>query len=260
MSTYIETDRIAFEVSSTTSMDFNGDLLLVPFYKPGTKKNDELKEALKASIPATLTSTIKDVVIDLIDRGEFNGDVMTKQVTRIAGPGPIRQLALFGLGPSPKKDSESTSNDVEVTSAARIGKMVSTLARETKSGSIGVAFPFPINNAGITQCVLGVHDVAYVDNRYRKLPEGGHRSFPLKSVTLLGLAPEVSRDVPVTARLTQMIAEGVHLAKDLVGSPPNYKTPVVLADVARKIAADHGLSITVLGQAECEARNMGVST
>ena len=32
------------------------------------------------------------------------------------------------------------------------------------------------------------------------------------------------------------------------GSPPNVKTPVVIADVARKISSDHGLEIQVLGQ------------
>ena len=33
-----------------------------------------------------------------------------------------------------------------------------------------------------------------------------------------------------------------------LGSPPNVKTPLVIADVARRIASDHQLSCTILGQ------------
>jgi hypothetical protein len=36
------------------------------------------------------------------------------------------------------------------------------------------------------------------------------------------------------------------------GAPPNSKTPLVIADLARKIATDHNLECKVLGQVDIE--------
>eukprot|EP01041_Mallomonas_annulata_P008026 gene8026-16445_t len=164
----------------------------------------------------------------------------------------MKYIALLGLGPAPKRTLDTpVAADIEVQSAARIGRMISNLIKETKVETVGIALPCPINNAGITQCLLGVHDVAYTDNRYKKLPDSGvHKSpFTLKSVVFLGLLGDVGRDVGITSSLTNMIASGVTLAKDL--------TPVTMAEVARKIAKDNNLDITVLGKEECESRGMG---
>jgi leucyl aminopeptidase len=49
----------------------------------------------------------------------------------------------------------------------------------------------------------------------------------------------------------------VQLAKDLVGAPPNSANPVTVANVARAIAAEHGLTCQVLGAEECKALGMG---
>lgn len=54
-----------------------------------------------------------------------------------------------------------------------------------------------------------------------------------------------------------MIASGVNFARDLVGAPPNYKTPVTIANLAKEIATTHKLECRVLGEAECKALGMG---
>ena len=55
------------------------------------------------------------------------------------------------------------------------------------------------------------------------------------------------------------IAEGVHLAKDIVNAPHNVLNSLSLADLARKIAAESDGSLTcqILGKEECEQRGMG---
>ena len=70
-----------------------------------------------------------------------------------------------------------------------------------------------------TRLVTALHEEAYADNRYKKEPEGGHKRFPLETLSLLGLLATVARDVPITAKLTAVIASGVTLARDLVGEP-----------------------------------------
>ena len=42
-----------------------------------------------------------------------------------------------------------------------------------------------------------------------------------------------------------------------MGAPPNYKTPAVIADLARQLAKDYNLECTILGLEECEQRGMG---
>lgn len=256
-------------VSAAGMAAFKGDVLFVPFYRPvltdaekkaavsnggGASAEDKaLQAAIKAHIPKGLAPDVAAVIADLIDEGTFKADVSAKQVSRVALPS-VKHIALVGLGLDPKK---SDSGDMEVASAARLGRFVSSIARDIKASSCGVAMPSNCGSAGLTQFFLGLGDAAYLDNRYRKVPEGGFPPHPLTSLAVLGCSDAVARDVAVTYRLTDMIGSGVDFAKDLVGAPPNSKTPLVIADLARKIAADHKLSIKILGQKECEALGMG---
>jgi len=262
LAAYTLSDRLGdLAVVGSSSMAFKGDVLFVPFYKPAVADKDKsddkaLAAALRALIPADLSPELKSMIGEILDEGVFKADVMTKQVSRVFSPSSsVKHIALVGLGPNPKKDV--VGGDMEVASAARLGRSVATITKEIKAASAGVAMPSGIANAGITQFLLGVSDAAYNDNRYRKVPEGGFKPHTLSSIAILGCSEAIAKDVPVTAKLTDMIASGVDFAKDLVGAPPNSKTPVVIADLARKMAKEHNLEVKVLGQAECEALGMG---
>eukprot|EP00607_Mallomonas_marina_P003210 CAMPEP_0182426076 /NCGR_PEP_ID=MMETSP1167-20130531/12556_1 /TAXON_ID=2988 /ORGANISM="Mallomonas Sp, Strain CCMP3275" /LENGTH=524 /DNA_ID=CAMNT_0024607263 /DNA_START=166 /DNA_END=1740 /DNA_ORIENTATION=- len=257
MSSYKESDRFTFKVASPSVSEFTGDVLVIPFYKPADKKEEDMKNSLKAAIPTELSEAIKDAAAYLIESGEFSGNAMSRSTTLLSGPSPVRRISLLGLGPSPKKDPENGPKDVEVKSAGRIGKMISMVSKDTKAASVGVVFSFPISNAGLSQCILGVYDGAYDDVRYRKVPEKGNDPFPLLSLSLLGLPPAISEDLSFVHSLSSYIASGVSLAKDLVGSPPNYKNPLQLAAAAKTIAAENNLDITILEQKDCEERCMG---
>jgi leucyl aminopeptidase len=114
------------------------------------------------------------------------------------------------------------------------------------------------SNAGISQLFLGLHDALYIDNRFRKIPEKGFKTPKIKSLALLGCTSEdVVEHIGLTYKLSEMISSGVNFAKDLVGAPPNSKTPVVIASLASKIASEHNLEIEILGQKECEDLKMG---
>lgn len=260
LSAYTQSDRLdKLSVTGAASLSFKGDVLFVPFYRPvlsDKDKNDDkaLAAGLKALIPSDLPKDLQSMISEIIDEGVFKADVMSKQVSRVfSSSSTVKHIALVGLGPNPKKGE----GDLEVASAARLGRSVATITKEIKASSAGVAMPRGVNNAGVTQFLLGLADGAYNDNRYKKVPEGGFKPHTLTSLAVLGCSEAVAQDVPMTAKLTAMIASGVDFAKDLVGAPPNSKTPVVIADLAREIARTHNLSIKVLGQAECEAMGMG---
>lgn len=256
-SSYTDSERLAISVSASQEFTYKGDLLVIPFYRPTDKTIKDGKlyaQELKKSIPTALPTDVQAVIAELLDEGLFKADVMTKQLTRVGGGAAVRYIALVGLGANPKKGDPI---DLEISSAARLGKAVAATAKDVKANAVGVVMPSGTGNAGITQFLLGIHDASYIDNRYKKVPEDGFKPHPLTSLSLLGCSSAVANDATINHKLTEMIASGVNFARDLVGAPPNSKTPPVIADLARKIAADHGMQCTVLGQAECEARGMG---
>ena len=252
------------KVNASTGVSFRGDLLIVPFYRPSLPEGvenaslDEQEAAvsagLKTAIPDGLDSETKIMISEIVDSGLFKGDVKATYVTKVFG-GNLKSIALVGLGPNPKKEGPAT--DLEVKSANRLGEAIVKLSKDTKSASVGVVLPQGTANSGLTQVFLGMTDGAYADTRYKKVPPGGFPAHPLTDITMLGVSSVVEKDVAVTYSLTKMIGSGVDFARDLVGAPSNSKTPVVIADLARKMAREHNIECMVLGQKECEELGMG---
>jgi leucyl aminopeptidase len=56
----------------------------------------------------------------------------------------------------------------------------------------------------------------------------------------------------------QQVAAGVALARDLINEPAADATPTKMAEVATKVAKDHGLEVKVLGPKECQKLGMGM--
>ena len=56
----------------------------------------------------------------------------------------------------------------------------------------------------------------------------------------------------------ESVAAGVSLARDLVNEPAAEMTPSQMAEVARRVAKEHGLEVKVLGPKECEKLGMGM--
>merc|ERR1711871_1784997 len=145
----------------------------------------------------------------------------------------------------------------ETKSANRLGKAISAAVKEMKVKSAGVVVP-AIANAGVTQMLLGVYDDSYNDNRFKKVPDGGFKNnYSLESLTIVGVPEQVAKDIDITPTLTKMIASGVQFTKDLVGAPPNSKTPLVIASLAKEMAKEHGLECNILGEEECKSLGMG---
>jgi len=256
-SSYKSSEQLNIAVSGSTSLSFDGDVLAIPFYKPTIPKDNTdkklLADEIKKLIPSGLSSEIKTLLSDIIDEGSFKADSQSKVVVRTYSKSiPNKYIALVGLGLNPKKEE----GDYEVSTAVKIGKSLSTIAKDTNSKSIGVIVP-TIANSGLTQLFLGLHDQSYNDNRFKKTPEGGHEPFPLQSVSILGVNEKIAKDIPLTYKLTEKISSGVDFAKDLVGAPPNSADPYVIASLAKDIAKDFKLDIEILGKKECLELQMG---
>ena len=269
---YALSEGLVLNVGAQNDLQFSGDLLVVPFYRPAlteimekgsdAEQSAALSAQLIAAIPEGLNADVKSMISEIMEGGLFKGDVKSTYVTKIfssSSSADTKNLALVGLGPNPKSKGARSdgAGDLEVTSANRLGKAITALSKDTKSASVGVVMPKGVGNAGISQVFIGMTDGAYSDTRYKKVPPGGFPSHPMASLTVLGVSPQVEKDIAVTYSLTKMIGSGVDFARDLVGAPSNSKTPVVIADLARQMAKEHNIECKVLGQEECEALGMG---
>jgi leucyl aminopeptidase len=56
----------------------------------------------------------------------------------------------------------------------------------------------------------------------------------------------------------EQVAEAVALARDLINEPAGEMTPRKMAEVAQRVAKQHGLEVKVLGPKECEKLGMGM--
>lgn len=81
---------------------------------------------------------------------------------------------------------------------------------------------------------------SYVFDRYKSKPKSGYR-LPTSLLVYTSSAPEARKAYQALAS----VAEGVHLARNLVNEPANILTPVAFAKQARELAR-HGVRVEVL--------------
>lgn len=214
---YKDSDRVSFEVSGSTGVKFNGDLLVVPFYKPKVNKslpdNEKLLiQSLKDSIPVNLDTPLKKLISDILDDGIFKADSSNKHVTRSWDPTLPKYIALVGLG-SDNRPTDAADGDISVPTAQRLGKVIAGVSIKHEVKSIGVVLPAGTANTGVSQLFMGFNDASYTDNRFKKVPEEGHKKSSLASVTLLGCSEAVANDAKLTYEVSSVIASGVNFAK-----------------------------------------------
>jgi leucyl aminopeptidase len=179
----------------------------------------------------------------LRERRAFDGDGTT---ALHGGGGRVGTLVLAGLGDARKAGPDA------IRRAAAEGARA---ARDAGARSMAVAFPDrPAASAGETAqaIVEGVRLGLYVFEAYRS--EKAKKA--VSSVTVLAPragGPAVRRGVEEG----NVLAESVLLVRDLGNEPGNVATPTYLAERAKAIAAEHGLKVQVLEEADMKALGMG---
>jgi leucyl aminopeptidase len=192
---------------------------------PGTKDVDEALGGTLAGMLAALGAT-----------GEVGEVTKIPAIGRLTAP----LVAAVGMGTA---DGGDGTFDPEVLRRAA-GAAVRALTSSRKPGSeddIRIALALPARDETEAQAVaLGALLGGYAFRRYR------HEDAPDVSITLLAPA-SYGADA---ARRAEVIADAVTLVRDLVNTGPSDLVPAELADVADQVAADTGLSITVLDEHE----------
>lgn len=222
--------------STQAVADWSGDAIALGFFCGETVIR--LPESL-----AALDDKLSGAVADIIAETEFKGKSGNISLNRVGGKGAIKKILLVGLGEEGHWDSKAVRS-----TAAAIARMVKP---DRTLKTLALHLPIAGDAATTAQMITeGITLGLYSDNRYKS---GDDIEDPaLTTVDILDIG-----DQSAAIALGQVLCEGTIYARELVNSPANVINPVTLAESVRELAQEYGLELTVLGQAECEAQNMG---
>ncbi len=216
-----------------TKKDFAGlkpDLLFVTKFE--TSKNIEKSELFSKVVQTKISKAISD----------YNFKGKRKETLVIEGSTQIKRVLVVGLGP--KKDFGA--DIVRLAAFEAINQ-----ANKLKIANLAVAVPGP--NRYLKAAIEGIRLAAYqFEGLHQKRNKDQIPS--LKSVICLSKEPKAKS----VLEATNIVCNGVDLAKNLVNLPANVVTPTYLANQARTIAKNRkNVTLKVLSLEEAEKQGMG---
>jgi leucyl aminopeptidase len=225
-----------FRVVSTAAPLWTGDGLAIGLFE------SDLSEDGPIAAWQSLDNALEGALAELVQEADFKAKLGSSATIRVGKGHSIKKLILVGLG---------KADELKLDGLRRAAAAAAKVARSEKCVSLGLQLPIVGDGAQTTQAIVeGAELVLYKDRRFKSEPDESSNS--LTTIELLGLA---GQEGAIAA--AQGIIAGVNLARQLVAAPANSLTPLTLADTAAQIALDHGLTLTILEQADCEALGMG---
>ncbi len=220
--------------TDTPRLDWTGDALAVGLFENGLELTGDL-----AQLDEKLAGTLKE----LIEETEFKAIVGSSAVTRVGAGSSIRKIILVGLG---------KSDALKLDSLRRTAAAIARTAKQQKVKTLGVSLPVVNHDSTATAQVIteGIVLALHQDNRFKS--ESEDKGIKLEQVDLLGLGNQEA-----AINRAHAICSGVILARELVAAPANVVTPMSLAETAEAIASEHGLTVEILEQGQCEELGMG---
>jgi leucyl aminopeptidase len=226
-------------LSSAPARDAKADLLAIACDDDALAENS-LITALDQALGGTLRRAIQDE--------RFRAKPGQSLHLHTQGRLPAGRVALFGMG---------SRAAIRPASLQSFAGRAARLANSVGAASLALLPPGAVANdlaAHIQVLSEGLLLGAYRFDRY--ISEEKRNPQTLANVLLLvdGSAP----DLPAAVTRGQRVAEAIMRARDLVNEPAAVMTPTRLAAVAREIADQNHLELTVLGPNECRERGMGL--
>jgi leucyl aminopeptidase len=225
---------MAIQLSDKPLLEWAGDSLAIALFEDAVEITGEL-----ASLDEKFAGLLKEIIAE----EEFTGKANSTVFTRVGGGNSLKKIILVGLG---------KPENLKVETLRRAAAAVGRVAKKQKSKVLGLSFPLWNNDPTTSAQAIaeGVQLALYQDNRFKSDPEDKGSS--VDTVELLGFAGQEE-----AINRANQIVSGVILARQLVAAPANSVTPITMAEIAQKIANDHGLQVQILEQEDCEKLGMG---
>src|SRR5690242_2573097 len=229
-----------FDLAIKNAADVETDCLVVPVVDKGEK--DKSKASVLSSEKA-----FQEAAHELIASGELTGKAL--ELAMLYRPAGIKAKRVLLVGGG--KENKFSPNDLR--------KIAGAAARHLKSRNIrnlAIALPssvhFHADNA-VRASVVG----ALIGDFDPDIYKSDRKDQRIETLTIV--APPGSDEKLLRAALEEgrIIGESQNFTRELVNEPSNRLTPTILADRARKMAAETGLQCEVLGSDEIKALKMG---
>ncbi|MCS7206427.1 MAG: leucyl aminopeptidase [Dehalococcoidia bacterium] len=190
------------------------------------------------------------LISTLISEGECKGKKGQMTLVHTFGRIPAKRVLVVGLG----KQQEFTLDTVRQVSAEACRFLKEKGVRRAATVVHGAGIGGLSSKDAATALTEGALLGTYTFTRLKAPPKD---ETTLQSLDIVESSPDKIPAVQEGVELGKVLAEATALCRDLVNEPANHLTPTRLAEVARSIATQHGLTIEVLDREQCEALGMG---
>jgi leucyl aminopeptidase len=227
--------RISVTTGDVTLMDTPA--LIVNLFKGVTEPGGATGAVDKA---------LDGIISQLIQEGEIKGNQGGITMVHTLGKIKPARVLVVGLGPADKFDAQvvrQVSGDVVRYLRQRGIQRAATIAH---GAGVGGLDPKASGRAISEGTLLGLYRFgSYLSNNEENETE-------FEELTIVERDGARAAAIEAGIGAGRVAAAGAILARDMVNEPANAMTPTHMADVSRRVAEAHGLSLTVL-----EASDMG---
>jgi leucyl aminopeptidase len=223
-----------------------------------SEKDQSEKDQSKKDKPAvTLESSdaaVREAAKDVISSGEVTGK--TFETTLLHRPIGLKAKRLLLLG----------GGKAKTFSAAELRKLAGAAVRTLKSKTIrSFAFVVPESAVPANQGVPAIVEGAFVGNfdpGYYK-SDRNEKDQMIDALTIIvpgnvpGNAQGDAKALESAMQAGRIVAESQNFARDLINEPSNRMTPTMMAERAKKMAAEVGLNCETYGADKIKQLKMG---
>jgi leucyl aminopeptidase len=197
---------------------------------------------------------VREAAKDVIASGEVTGKSF--ETTLLHRPAGLKAKRLLLVGGGKAKNF----------SAAELRKLAGAAVRTLKSKSIrSFAFVLPANAtaAGVSadDAVRAIVEGAFVGNfdpgYYKSDRNDKDEKIDAVTIVVAGDAQGDAKALESALQAGRIVAESQNFTRDLVNEPSNRMTPTILAERARKMAAEVGLKCETYGADKIKELKMG---
>ncbi len=240
-------------LSSTTPSQLETDCLVVVVLDHSEDRSE--KEKAEKDKPAPSVECDDAAVVaaakDVIASGEVTGKIF--ETTLLHNPAGLKAKRLLLIGGGKAKNF----------SAAELRKLAGTAVRTLKGKSIrsfvfahgaGDGVPSPLAVRAIVEgATIGDFDPGY----YKSDRKDKDKEQKIDAVTIVVRNTDDQKSLAAALETGRIIAESQNFTRDLVNEPSNLMTPTILAERAKKMAAEVGLKCETYGADKIKELKMG---
>ncbi len=199
---------------------------------------------------AIMDKALDGAISQLISQGEIKGKLSEITIIHSLGKLSAARVVIAGLG----KKQELTLDKIRgvVAEACRLlqKKGIDDIATIAQGAGIADITLKSAAQAITEGALLGLY--SFRRHITKEAEDGEIKQLSIVASNKADVLPlEQGRDEG------RVLAEAVKLARDMVNEPANYMTPGHMAEVAKKLAQDYGLELSVLEQEQMQQSGMG---